>query len=280
VVGRRVVIRWMLPDGRATDVLGVCEAWSDEEALVRTEDGAAVSIPTHLIVTGKPVPPRPSVRQRVSVREAESHAAGMWPGVHREPLGAWELRSEPEPPGRLRKRVNSCLAIGDPGIAFDEAVAAVLSFYTGRGRDPLVQVEADAETEAAFAARGWQVVPGGDASFLLGSVASARRRLGAAEALGTLAVADDRLTVRTDAGSGAAYVHGDWIGVHDLVVLPEHRRQGVASGLLATLLEAGAERGATTVWLHVETDNDAALRLYEGLGLTEHHGCRYLAPPS
>jgi len=45
-----------------------------------------------------------------------------------------------------------------------------------------------------------------------------------------------------------------------------------------TLLEAAAERGALTVWLHCGTENTAAARLYASLGLGEHHGCRYLAP--
>jgi ribosomal protein S18 acetylase RimI-like enzyme len=48
--------------------------------------------------------------------------------------------------------------------------------------------------------------------------------------------------------------------------------------VVAGLLEWGAERGATTAWLHVEVDNAAALELYEGLGFRTHHTCRYLAP--
>lgn len=46
-----------------TDVLGTCEAWTDGEVSVRTEDGDLVVIPTGDIVAGKPVPPRPPRRR-------------------------------------------------------------------------------------------------------------------------------------------------------------------------------------------------------------------------
>ncbi len=48
---------------------------------------------------------------------------------------------------------------------------------------------------------------------------------------------------------------------------------------LAGLLDWGASQGATTVWLHVETDNHAALALYGRLGLSAHHELRYLRAP-
>jgi ribosomal protein S18 acetylase RimI-like enzyme len=46
---------------------------------------------------------------------------------------------------------------------------------------------------------------------------------------------------------------------------------------MATLLEWGAERGATTAYLQVLGDNEPALALYERLGFVEHHRYRYLA---
>ena len=66
VVGQRVVVRRVVPGetgpsgGPAmTDVLGVCLRWSDGECVVQPETGPAVTIPLRLIVSGKPVPPRP-----------------------------------------------------------------------------------------------------------------------------------------------------------------------------------------------------------------------------
>lgn len=285
VVGQRVVVRRVLPGetgptgGPAmTDVLGICESWADGIVTVRREDGSVVEIRTADIVSGKPVPPRPSVRHRATPREAESHAGPHWPGIVREPLGEWELRFEPEERDRLRKRANSCLAMGDPGLPLADAAARVLDFYGARDRPPMVQVEVGSDADRWFAEAGWSVVRGGDALFLLGSLARARRLLGPVPGA-TLVVDGPRARADVDdRARGSAGLHDDWLGVHGLVVEPEHRRRGLARAVMAALLEWGAEQGATTVWLHVETGNDPAIALYESMGLTVHHALRYLAP--
>ncbi|HET6165590.1 MAG TPA: GNAT family N-acetyltransferase [Marmoricola sp.] len=285
VVGQRVVVRRILrgetgPTGgpAMTDVLGTCESWADGRVVVRREDGTTVEIRTDDIVSGKPVPPRPSVRQRVSAREAESHAAPHWPGVVREPLGAWELRYEPKEVDRLRKRANSCLAMGDPGLPLAEAAEHVVQFYGSRDRTPMVQVEVDSDADRWFVDAGWEVVDGGDSLFLLGSVARARRLLDATGAEAELRADGPRArAVIHDRAFAKASIDDDWLGVHDLFVEPEHRRQGLARAVMAALLDWGAEQGATTIWLHVETDNAPAIALYGSMGLAEHHACRYLA---
>ena len=78
--------------------------------------------------------------------------------------------------------------------------------------------------------------------------------------------------------TGEATYHRDWLGIHGLQVHPEHRRRGLGTAAIAALLEWGAEQGATTAWLHVETDNTPAEALYERLGFARHHTCRYLRP--
>jgi ribosomal protein S18 acetylase RimI-like enzyme len=267
-----------------TDVLGVCTSWRDGVCTVQPEAGAAVAIPLADIVTGKPVPPRASVRQRVPARDAERHSLPMWPQVERAALGEWELRTDPAPVGRLLKRANSCLAFGDPGLPVEEAAAAVRSFYAARGRDALVQVERDSIVDAAFADLGWQAVPGGEAHFMLTSLAHASRLAG--DDLDVDMEEDGprlRVVRRVDGaevGSGRAALDGDWLGVHDLEVVPAHRGQRHATAMMAALLEWGAEQGASTVWLHVETDNDAALALYAGLGFRIHHTDRYRVAPA
>lgn len=262
-----------------TDLLGICTEWGEGWCVVAPESGAPVRIPLADIVSGKPVPPRPSVRHRVSVREAELRTAALFPGLETAYVGEWQLRAQPRPGAAVRRRANSCLAMGDPGAPFDEAVAAVRAFYAARDRSPLVNVEADSETEAAFRSHGWRPVPG-DAHFLLASVARTRRLLPRSFAVAPArSVEGDRVCV-TVAGraEGQAAVDGDWVGLFGLTVEPAYRRQGLATAVLAELLAWAAEQGARTAWLHVETGNDAAIALYEGLGFETHHTYRYLAP--
>lgn len=291
VVGQRVVVRRVvrgetgLSGGPAmTDVLGICTSWRDGVCTVAPDSGAPVSIPIADIVTGKPVPPRASVRQRVPAREAECHSLPLWPLVERVALGEWELRTDPAPVGRLLKRANSCLAFGDPGLPPAAAAEAVRDFYLSRGRAALAQVEQGSAEESAFAGLGWTPVPGGDAHFLLTSLAHASRLAGSDL---DVEVEEDGPRVRVvrrvdgrEVGSGRAALDRDWLGVHALGVDPPHRGHGHATAMMAALLEWGAEQGASTVWLHVETDNEPALALYGGLGFRIHHSNRYLQAPA
>ena len=287
VVGLRVVVRRVLPGetgptgGPAmTDVLGVCEAWGDGVATLRRDDGTVVEIATRDIVSGKPVPPRPSARMRVTPREAEGHAAPLWPQVERVALGEWELRTDPAPVDRLRKRANSCLAMGEPDRPFDAAAEAIRSFYAERDRDALVQVLVGSAEEEAFRADGWRLVVPGEAELRLASLATTRRGL-PRDVGAEVELTEDGPRVQAVVGHsrGDAALDGSWLGVHGMVTDPAYRRQGLARRVLAALAEWGAEQGATTLWLHVETDNVPAIALYEGVGLRTHHVCRYYAAP-
>ncbi len=266
-----------------TDLLGVCLAWGDGVCVVQPEDGDNVEIAIADIVSGKPVPPRPSVRLRVSARDAELHTASLWPAIETQPLGEWILRTDTAPVGRLRRRGNSCLAMGDPGMPVEEAAAVIRRFYDERERPAYVQVEAASPEEEAFRAAGWVLDASGEAEHRLASLTQVRRRLRTAPHLVDLAAlaTNGPRAVATvdDEARGEAAIDGDWIGVHAIEVDPTHRRQGLATAVLAELLEWGAEQGAATVWLHVETDNAPARAWYDALGLMVHHTCRYLIPP-
>lgn len=269
----------------------MCVAWGDGACVVQPESGESVSIALADIVSGKPVPPRPSVRQRVSVRDAESHTAGLWSSVEQTPLGEWSLRTDVAPVGRLRRRGNSCLAVGDPGLPWAEAAERVRAFYEERDRPVWVQVEAHSVAEAALQELGWGPMdPTGEAEFRIASVAACRRLLGRVPEPRGLGLAEDGrraaaavveagLVETIEVAAGLAAVADDWLGMHAVEVAADRRRSGLATTIVASLLEWGAEQGATTVWLHVETDNAPALAFYDRLGLAPHHTCRYLLPP-
>src|SRR5262245_55148840 len=146
VVGRRIVVRRLVRGERGpsggpamTDHLGVCTAWEDGYCLLETDRGT-VAVPVSDIVSGKPVPPRPSLRQRVPPRAAHLHSMAMWPEITTEPLGEWLLRVDHSPGDRVVARANSVLAMGDPGIPVVDAAARTHEFYTAHGRPTWAQV--------------------------------------------------------------------------------------------------------------------------------------------
>ena len=270
----------MLPDGRATDLLGVCTGWYDDALLLDSERDGPVRIPLAEVVTGKPVPPRASVRARVPAREIERRSFAGWPEVAREDLGEWVVRSAPPMGGRLLKRANSVLAMGDPGLPLPEAAAAVTAAYARLDRAPLAQVEAGSAIEAGLADLGWRPVAGGDSLTQLASVAQVARRLPAPPADARAEEGPARLHAVLAGGAAevGAALDGDWLCVHSLHVAPEARRRGLARLALAEALDWGASQGARTVWLHVRPESAAALALYDSLGFRTHHANRYLAP--
>ena len=64
--------------------------------------------------------------------------------------------------------------------------------------------------------------------------------------------------------------------IRDLYVSPSHRRTGIARALLDAVRETATEAGAVRLAIQTETDNSAALRLYEGSGYTAVEGYRSL----
>ena len=261
-----------------TDILGVCTSWADGIAVIERESGEQVNVPVAEIVSGKPVPPRPNVRLRIGVREAELLSAAIFPGTTSEPLGEWVLFDHEV---SVRRRPNSALAIGDPGVGLDEAVDRVESYYRSRHKRPRVKIEVGSAVEEAVVARGW--VEDVTVGFQLAGLAATRRLLPPPVEDARVEIQANDAQVLITLGDTARIMgtmERDWLAIHDLEVAEPHRRQGLATKALATLLEWGAERGARAAWLHVETNNAPGLALYDGLGFTEHHRCRYYASPS
>ncbi|HET6967369.1 MAG TPA: GNAT family N-acetyltransferase [Ornithinibacter sp.] len=72
-------------------------------------------------------------------------------------------------------------------------------------------------------------------------------------------------------GIGRLGLASAWGGVAAMWVAPGTRRQGLASRLLTALAVAAAEGGAASLHLQTDTDNTAALALYEWRGFERHH---------
>lgn len=324
-VGTRVVLRRVVggtgPSGgpAMTDLLGVMLAWGPESTTLQPEDGPPVEVPLSAIVSGKPVPPRPSVLARVGAEEAERRAVGGWPPVESRPLGAWVLRAA----GGYSARANSVLAVGDPGLPVDEALAEVTAFYAARGLPAWAQVVVDSPEHEALEAAGWvRARPGEDDTRFevasLASVARALRTTAAGAGAPAARAADVRVVPRVSEGwlahdpravaagdaartvlegpaevgfaeatgsdgavvaTGRVSHHDDWAGITDVWVSPAHRRQGLGLAVLDALVGWAGERGARVLYLQVRGDNPVALALYARLGFRTHHAYRYLTAP-
>jgi len=290
VVGQRIVVRRVVPGetgpsgGPAlTDLLGVCTAWGGGVCVVAPASGPPVTIPITDIVSGKPVPPRPSVRQRVPAREAQERGFALFADLETHPVGDWVLRRSPTATAR---RANSVLAFGPSGVPGD--YDRVVEFYRGTTGRPVAAVLPGSAEDDLFRGHGWELEShDADTVFQLTSVSQALRAMrgtGVAGAEVVLDVAGHQATARLlldtgeQVGGGVAAYDRDWVGFRTIEVAPEHRRRGLGLVVMAELLGWGAEQGASTAYLQVLGDNEPALALYERLGFREHHRYRYLAP--
>jgi ribosomal-protein-alanine N-acetyltransferase len=68
------------------------------------------------------------------------------------------------------------------------------------------------------------------------------------------------------AGYCAAWLLSPELHINNLAIRPECRRRGLATFLLAHVLEVAAAEGASRATLEVRRSNHAARALYEGLG--------------
>jgi N-acetylglutamate synthase len=74
-----------------------------------------------------------------------------------------------------------------------------------------------------------------------------------------------------DKAVGLAVREGDTVGLFDIVVSPDARRQGLGHALVSSLLVWAKDQGATKAFLQVDAKNTPALNLYSSLGYKEHH---------
>jgi aminoglycoside 3-N-acetyltransferase I len=57
--------------------------------------------------------------------------------------------------------------------------------------------------------------------------------------------------------------------IYDLAVKAGHRRRGIATGLIVTLKAIARARGAYVIYVQADRGDDAAIALYESLGVRE-----------
>jgi N-acetylglutamate synthase len=240
-------------------------------------------------------------RSPLGVDDLEQVAARGWRARDEDALGDWLLRAD----SGFTNRANSALVVGDPGMPLPAAVDAVTAWYEARGLAPCAQLPGvgSRAADAAFAAAGWArdedvlvltapigVAPPAVPVELSGTPDEAwlagYRYRGAdlpSGALEVLTNAEDAVfaSVRLAPAPAplAAVARGvltdGWLGVTAVTVAEEHRRQGLASAVMAALQRWAGERGAHSVYLQVTAGNAPARALYRRAGFIEHHRYHY-----
>ncbi|MFC1432828.1 GNAT family N-acetyltransferase [Streptacidiphilus sp. N1-3] len=305
------------PEGRPVfgDVIGVLTSWDEELLSVVNRAGETVEIHRKALVAGKPVPPAPVRRSTAAPADPgpaalQRLAARGWPAVESEPLGEWVLRAS----GGFTRRANSVQTLGDPGLPLAAALDRVQDWYARRGLPGYIEVTTPGSTEGlarALAERGatedetlFRTAPlaalartpaavdvrlarRADAAWM-----SRYRRVGGDPGLERMAqqvihgghsVWFATLTLPGQQGPaaiGRCVVDGEWAGFGAIEVLPELRRRGLATAVMAALARRAAEEGATGGYLQVEAGNERAVALYDKLGFRTSHRYQYarLAP--
>ncbi|MFJ9578552.1 GNAT family N-acetyltransferase [Streptomyces sp. NPDC101191] len=306
-VGKRVSVRYLTDSGTPgetfTDAVGVLTSWEAGVLLITRRTGEAVRIVESALVAGKVVPAAPARRRgpAASFAELARVAARGWQPLESEALGEWTLRAA----SGFTRRANSVLPLGDPGLPLDAALDRVRAWYAARDLPAYIQASTGAEgTQEVLCAelerRGWTrevsaevrvagLAPLGDLDADVTAVRLApsfdahwlRRyqRFGepgphVLKVLGSgprVWFASVPGTEDIPAAIGRCVVDGRWAGFMAVEVAPEHRRRGLATAVMTALARRALDEGASAAWLQVESDNDGARALYEGMGFHTHH---------
>jgi N-acetylglutamate synthase len=319
VVVRRLLRGETGPSGgpAMTDLLGVMESWDENATKVRAEDGTLTEIAIADIVSGKPVPERPRGRMRVSAEQACRLSNASWPAIHTRPLGDWLLRASGGFSARANS-VMAVGDPGVPfaeavattvGFYREHGLTpwaqVVVGSETGdrflsSGWTLARQGEADSEfhiASVAEAARALRtMLPAASPPVTVGAeltpawLANDARALAHHDAAVAVLEGPEQVgfvEIRAPgagkeeplAAKGRIACEGDWAGITDVWVAPDHRRRGLGTAVLDAMLSWAAERGAISAYLQVRADNTPALALYATMGFRAHHSYRYLAAP-
>ncbi|WP_175411857.1 GNAT family N-acetyltransferase [Streptomyces sp. TRM64462] len=309
-VGKRVSVRRVGDPGSGagsfTDTVGVLTSWDKGVLLITRRTGETVRIAESSLVAGKVVPSAPARRRgpAAGFDELARVQARAWQPLESEPLGEWTLRAA----RGFTRRANSVLAVGDPGLPLDDALARVRAWYGARGLPAYVQASTGAEGTqerlcAALEQRGWVREVTTEVR-IAGLAPVADQAVGADDlASVTLARVPDEAWLRryqrvgepgphvravltagpsvwfasiagegdVPAAIGRCVVDGRWAGFMAVEVDPAYRRRGLAKAVMVALAARALEEGASAAWLQVESDNDAARALYDGMGFAVHH---------
>jgi RimJ/RimL family protein N-acetyltransferase len=248
------------------------------------------------------------VRDERLVHLIEELAANAWPAPVVQMLGGWRLRYA----WGITRRANSVLPNDHHGRPqLDERIELVERFYARRGLPARYQVSPaarPARLDEELAARGYRRHL--HILVLCADLAAVRDRLPAPDGQVAIAGEPDAAwleTMRATLGYyrdgtlagrilegigppagyatvrragrplaiGRSVAERGFAGVFGMATVPEARGQGLGTAVLAALALWADGHGATRLYLQVDDDNLAALRLYRRAGFTPVYSYHY-----
>lgn len=250
-----------------------------------------------------------------AITDLERAAARHWRGTEEDWLGGWLLRAAEGFTGRA----NSALPLGDPGLPFDDALAAVTRWYRARGLPAMIVVPLPLNGDSPahqldnqLSERSWAtrprpafvmvaslaaVPPAGElpagAEFRVDAepdrewldfYAQRRHQPPVLRRLLMSAPSQAFTSIRMRATGellaiGRLSVADGWAGITAVEVSPARRRAGLGTALTRGICAEAASRGAVQVFLQVETGNTPATTLYERCGFRYSHRYHYRVAP-
>lgn len=282
---QRVSLRRRRDSGALSDVVGHLIAANEEWMVVLPEDRPEIWVPRSEVESVRKVPER--VVLPASDADALERAFDRtWPGLRRARLGGWILRAGRGATGRA----NSALAVGEPGMTFFDAIAAVESWYGAPAKLQAVVGgrQSKEATAAGFAPQKPTIVMVRDvaSSTSVGYHSSPEpddtwigiARMGEASLAELTAAPASYLRIGQTA-IGRVAVADRWAVLSCIEVPAAARGRGHGRAMLNAMLVEAARLGARHVGLQVEENNAVALGLYASEGFTEHHRYAYFTRP-
>jgi N-acetylglutamate synthase len=310
----RWVVRYWLPGGEATDVIGWIEALDATTVRLSAVASPSQVVQRSMIIAARRAPaaaggPDP---RRISAHDVQRHTVQGWLAWH-EPLGEWTLRAGCGFTGRA----NSCHAVGDPGVSMPEAAERIIAFAIDHKIPALAQVIEGSPEAHALRDLGWVgtrqstiVLASRLADFLAVRAAEPvvqvrerlepdwerayqRSRPNSADPAIVRMILEGSPPRAFAAVAGQAaddygelvaiargHQSGDWLGLTSIWTRPDHRQRGLATAMMASLGHWAARQGARYAYVQVATVNEPGIAAYTRLGFGRHHRYLYLTPIS
>lgn len=239
------------------------------------------------------------------VRRLEALAFNGWPALESRDVGGWRLRLS----GGYTKRANSINALG-PNLSTD--IGALEAPYRDRRLVPAWRLTPLAPQEIAplLTDRGYRAIersllqvcplherfqadpavvvsdtpsPAWIEAFVTHSPVRPEHRETMQKMLEAIAQPVGFAFVQHQGRPMAmaiGAVEGDHMGLFDVLVMPEARRQGLARRVTESLYAWAWERGARRAYLQVVATNAAAIPLYAAQGFRTVYTYEYRVPPT